>query len=232
MVTRALKAIASLAFMASSTSFAWQGPFPQVAVTSRPVIDNASTDTPESSPLRRAFLLALTPSLLSVPQIANAATVSSSSNLSFTQTPTGLQYADIKVGSGSPAIQRGSTVSIEYVLSTTGAKFGNKIYSSADAGAPYQWKFGDGSTIPGLEEAVSTMSTGGIRRVIIPSKLAYQANSNSSPTTEECQNGSGLGPRPSVSEKAFHPLMFQRFNNIYCSTDSQPDLAMDVELLN
>lgn len=226
MATRVAKVIASLALMAS-TSFAWQGPFPQ-ALPSRLVTYDSSTDTLESSLLRRAFLLSLTPSLLSVPQIANAVTVSSS-NLSFTQTATGLQYADIKVGPGSPAIQRGSTVSVEYILSTTGAKFGNRIYSSTDAGAPYQWTFGDGSTIPGLEEAVSTMATGGIRRVIIPSKLAYQAAS--SPTTEECQNGLGIGPRPSASEKAFHPLMFQRFNNIYCNADSQPDLIMDVELL-
>ena len=76
------------------------------------------------------------------------------------------------------------------------------------------------------------MSVGGIRRVIIPSKLAYQAkNIKGVPTVEQCQNGEGLGPRPSVSEKAFHPLMFQRFNNIYCSSDSQPDLVLDIELL-
>ena len=93
---------------------------------------------------------------------------------------------------------------------------------------------GDGSTIPGLEEAVSTMAVGGIRKVIIPSKLAYRANGTSPTITQECQNGEGLGPRPSVSEKAFHPLMFQRFNNIYCNgadDGDQPDLVMEIELM-
>lgn len=91
------------------------------------------------------------------------------------------------------------------------------------------------------------MSVGGIRRVIIPSKLAYQAaaeksDNGSAFTVEQCQNGEGLGPRPLASEKAFHPLMFQRFTNIYCSgamdnddgsgsSSQQPDLVMDIELL-
>lgn len=70
-------------------------------------------------------------------------------------------------------------MSIDYVMSTTGARYGSKIYSTQDAGAPYRWKLGDGSTIPGLEEAVRGMSPGGIRRVIIPSKLAYLSASSS-----------------------------------------------------
>ena len=60
-------------------------------------------------------------------------------------------------------------------MSTTGARYGSKIYSTVEAGQPYRWKLGDGSTIPGLEEAVSSMTPGGIRRVIIPAKLAYQS---------------------------------------------------------
>ena len=50
--------------------------------------------------------------------------------------------------------------------------------STQDAGAPYRWTLGDGSTILGLEEAVKGMTAGGIRRVIIPSKLAYQSTSS------------------------------------------------------
>ena len=99
-------------------------------------------------------------------------------NLQFITTPSGLQYADVKTGtSASPT--DGQTVSIDYVMSTTGARYGSKIYSTQDAGAPYRWKLGDGSTIPGLEEAVRSMSPGGIRRVIIPSKLAYLSASSS-----------------------------------------------------
>lgn len=64
-------------------------------------------------------------------------------------------------------------------MSTTGARYGSKIYSTQDAGAPYRWTLGDGSTIPGLEEAVKGMTPGGIRRLIIPPKLAYQSSSSS-----------------------------------------------------
>ena len=84
-----------------------------------------------------------------------------------------MQYADVKLGSSStPSPQNGQTVSIDYVMSTTGARYGSKIYSTVDTGAPYRWKLGDGSTIPGVEEAVRGMNPGGIRRVIIPSKPA------------------------------------------------------------
>jgi hypothetical protein len=166
---------------------------------------------PDTSDLiqRRSFLtsastFAIT-SLLPLP--SNSADVS---NLTFNTSPTGLQYADVKVGSGSSP-SPGSVVSIDYVMSTTGARYGSKIYSTVDAGAPYRWKLGDGSTIPGLEEAVSTMSPGGIRRVIIPSKLAFRANSGS--IVEECQDGKGLGPRPSIADAVGE---FQRFKNIYC----------------
>lgn len=214
----------------ATTSSAWQwSTLPKLKLspnTEVTVTDNAPIIHTPSSPQRRA-LLALTPSLLALP--ANAA--DTAPNLSFTTTPTGLQYADVKLGSG-PQPTQGSTISIDYVMSTTGARYGSKIYSTVDAGAPYRWKLGDGSTIPGLEEAVSTMSPGGIRRVIIPSKLAYQAKSSgvaSLATIEECVDGKGLGPRPSASEAVGE---FQRFKNIYCNPDRQyqPDLVMDVKL--
>jgi peptidylprolyl isomerase len=211
---KATTVITSLALTVTTTS-AWQLP----QGLPKHVIDNALTNT-QPSHQRRAFL-AVAPSLL-IPCIANA----SPSDLSFATTPTGLQYADIKLGSG-PQPMKGSTVSIDYVISTTGSKFGNKIYSTSDAGAPHEWKLGDGSTIPGLEEAVSTMSPGGKRRVIIPPKLAYQASGG----TSDCLEGKGLGPRPAESEAAFHPFMLQRFKNTFCKED-QPDLVLDIELRN
>lgn len=169
---------------------------------------------PKLDTSRRTFLID-TPLTLAaasfLPSSANAA--STVPNLTFTTTTTGLQYADVKPGSGSSPTP-GTTVSIDYVMSTTGARYGSKIYSTVDAGAPYRWKLGDGSTIPGLEEAVSTMSPGGIRRVIIPAKLAYEAKGGDASTIiQECVNGKGLGPRPDISEAVGE---FQRFKNIYC----------------
>ncbi|KAL3797122.1 hypothetical protein HJC23_000460 [Cyclotella cryptica] len=215
----------------ATTSNAWQRPSLLPHAPHVP-IDNSPLTAAPSLPQRRTFLVLATSSLaaLSPITIANAAT--STPNLSYITTPTGLQYADVKLGTG-PQPTAGSTVSIDYVMSTTGARYGSKIYSTVDAGAPYRWRLGDGSTIPGLEEAVSTMSPGGIRRVIIPAKLAYLANGSgvvaSLATIEECQDGKGLGPRPPAAEAVGE---FQRFKNIYCNPDRQyqPDLVMDVKL--
>eukprot|EP00569_Conticribra_weissflogii_P007788 CAMPEP_0171338884 /NCGR_PEP_ID=MMETSP0878-20121228/7600_1 /TAXON_ID=67004 /ORGANISM="Thalassiosira weissflogii, Strain CCMP1336" /LENGTH=244 /DNA_ID=CAMNT_0011840713 /DNA_START=98 /DNA_END=832 /DNA_ORIENTATION=+ len=188
-----------------------------------------------SSSLSRRSLLLQSPLLLllslSPPPPTNAATP----NLTFTTTPSGLQYADVKLGSSSPPTPPtpGQTISIDYVMSTTGARYGTKIYSTLDAGAPYRWNYGDGSTIPGLEEAVATMSPGGIRRVIIPETLGYRAKNKSSSDrmgiVEECVEGRGLGPIPPSKEALGE---FQRFKNIYCNPDRmyQPDLVMDVKL--
>lgn len=162
---------------------------------------------------RRAFLINTSPAIILsaaalLPSQSNAASIVP--DLTYTTSSTGLQYADVKVGTG-PSPSAGTQVSIDYVMSTTGARYGSKIYSTVDAGAPYRWKLGDGSTIPGLEEAVSSMSPGGIRRLIIPAKLAYGAKGSA----DECVDGKGLGPRPSITEAVGE---FQRFKNIYCES--------------
>ena len=203
-------------FLFLSVASAWQAP----KTVNQQVSDHA-----------RRSLIQITPLVVISPffsEVANAAT--DTSNLKFATSSSGLQYADVKEGSSStPSPTDGQIVSIDYVMSTTGARYGSKIYSTVDAGAPYRWKLGDGSTIPGLEEAVKGMNPGGIRRVIIPSKLAYQSAS-SSPTTiiQECE-GKGLGPIPPVESAVGE---FQRFKNIYCNPDRQyqPDLVMDVKL--
>ena len=150
-----------------------------------------------SSPLRRSILLRpLAPSLLVAVVVATTATLPSENadaappppssnappNLDYVTTPTGLQYADVvrpgggvENASSPPPPTNGQIVSIDYVMSTTGARYGSKIYSTVDAGAPYRWTLGDGSTIPGLEEAVRGMRPGGVRRVIIPPGLAYRS---------------------------------------------------------
>ncbi|KAL9181607.1 hypothetical protein ACHAXT_010412 [Thalassiosira profunda] len=189
----------------------------------------SSTDAGIHANPSRRTVLAHAPflALATLPTIARAAPENAAPNLQFTTTSSGLQYADVKPGSASsPSPTKGQAVSIDYVMSTTGARYGSKIYSTQDAGAPYRWTLGDGSTIPGLEEAVQGMTPGGIRRLIIPSKLAYQSASTG--IREECEGGKGLGPIPPASELG----EFQRFKNIYCNPDRvyQPDLVLDVKL--
>ncbi|KAL7525105.1 hypothetical protein ACHAXR_000859 [Thalassiosira sp. AJA248-18] len=190
--------------------------------------DDSASSTSRRSILLHSPLLALTTTFTLPTLAANAAPENPAPNLQFTTSPTGLQYADVKTGSSSvPSPTNGQVVSIDYVMSTTGARYGSKIYSTKDAGAPYRWTLGDGKTIPGLEEAVRGMNPGGIRRLIIPSKLAYQASSGT--IREECESGKGLGPIPPATEALGE---FQRFKNIYCNPDRvyQPDLVMDVKL--
>jgi len=160
-------------------------------------------------------------------------------DLNFITTPSGLQYADAKVGSGPPLTTPGSPLAIDYVMSTTGARYGSKIYSSKESGAPYRWKLGDGSTISGLEQAIAggagvePMRPGGVRRVIIPAALAYQslAQPLDGLQYQNCQDGYGVGPIPPKGEGAVAEY-YQRFKNIYCNANRpyQPDLVMDVKL--
>lgn len=154
-------------------------------------------------------------------------------DLQFVTAKSGLQWADAKVGaSGGSAMVKGSTVSVDYVMSTTGARYGSKIYSTSESNDAYRWTLGDGSTIAGLEQAilggdgVPPMLPGGIRRLIIPSDLGYTALAKD---TFQCKEGGNLGPLPPAST-AFGE--YQRFKNIYCNPNRayQPDIVMDIKL--
>jgi len=175
--------------------------------------------------------------LLSAPPASSAPPVAP--DLQFSTAASGLQWADAKVGSGQP-LKPGSPVAIDYVMSTTGARYGSKIYSSKDSSAPYRWVLGDGSTISGLEQAivgddtVTPMQPGGIRRVIIPPSLGYErlAKPIAGMQIQDCQEGKGgVGPIPPVGEGTAGEY-FQRFKNIYCNANRpyQPDLVMDIKL--
>ena len=146
-----------------------------------------------------------------------------SPSLEFLTASSGLQWADAKVGSG-PAFQKGQRVAIDYVMSTTGARYGSKIDSTKDRNAPYSWTLGDGSTIIGLEEAilggegVLPMLPGGVRRVIVPSKLAYEdlAKPNKNGLQfQDCSTGRGpIPPQEPQSSGDMGAGEFQRFKNI------------------
>ena len=85
-------------------------------------------------------------------------------------TPSGLQYYDIKVGTG-PSPAPGQTADVQY----TGAlPDGTKFDSSYDHGTdPFPFQVGAGRVIKGWDEGVATMKVGGKRRLVIPADLAY-----------------------------------------------------------
>ncbi len=87
------------------------------------------------------------------------------------KTASGLQYWDIKVGTGAEA-KNGSHVTVHYTgWLTTGKKFD----SSVDAGTPYDFTIGRGEVIKGWDEGVAGMKVGGKRQLRIPPDLAYGA---------------------------------------------------------
>ena len=84
-------------------------------------------------------------------------------------TPSGLQYWEIKVGTGDEA-KEGDHVKVHYTGWFTDGK---KFDSSVDAHQPYDFTLGKGDVIKGWDEGVTGMKVGGKRQFRIPPELAY-----------------------------------------------------------
>ncbi len=89
-----------------------------------------------------------------------------------TKTPSGLEYWDIKVGTGAVA-QAGHKVKVDYTGWLTNGK---KFDSSVGTGRPFEFMLGAGQVIKGWDEGVAGMKVGGKRQLRIPSDLAYGAS--------------------------------------------------------
>ncbi len=86
------------------------------------------------------------------------------------KTASGLQYWDIKVGTGEEAKSR-DHVKVHYTgWLTTGKKFDSSV-----GGAPFDFTIGAGDVIKGWDEGVAGMKVGGKRQLRIPPDLAYGA---------------------------------------------------------
>ncbi len=86
-----------------------------------------------------------------------------------TTLPGGLQYWDIKVGTG-PEAKSGSTVKMEYTGWLTDGK---KFDSNAGTGRPFSVKLGAGQVIKGWDQGIPGMKVGGKRQLRIPPDMAY-----------------------------------------------------------
>ena len=85
-----------------------------------------------------------------------------------TKTTSGLQYWDIKPGTGEEA-KSGSKVKVHY----TGWLTSGKKFDSSVGSAPYDFTLGQGEVIKGWDEGVAGMKVGGKRQLRIPPELAY-----------------------------------------------------------
>jgi FKBP-type peptidyl-prolyl cis-trans isomerase FkpA len=85
------------------------------------------------------------------------------------KTDSGLQYWDIKVGTGAIA-NDGDHVKVHYTGWFTNGK---KFDSTVDANQPYSFTLGKGDVIKGWDEGIAGMKVGGKRQLRIPPELAY-----------------------------------------------------------
>ncbi|MBZ5523075.1 MAG: FKBP-type peptidyl-prolyl cis-trans isomerase [Acidobacteriia bacterium] len=86
-------------------------------------------------------------------------------------TPSGLQYWDIRVGTGAVA-EKGKKVVVQYTGWLTDGK---KFDSSVDRYRPFVFVLGAGGVIRGWDEGVAGMKAGGKRQLRIPPELGYGA---------------------------------------------------------
>jgi len=86
-----------------------------------------------------------------------------------TKTASGLEYWDIKVGTG-PVAHSGQRVQVQYTGWLTNGK---KFDSSVGTGRPFEFTLGAGQVIKGWDEGIAGMKPGGKRQLRIPPGLAY-----------------------------------------------------------
>ena len=84
-------------------------------------------------------------------------------------TASGLEYWNIKMGTGALAIP-GKKVKVDYTGWLTNGK---KFDSSVGTGQPYEFTLGNGEVIKGWDEGIQGMKVGGKRQLRIPPQLAY-----------------------------------------------------------
>jgi hypothetical protein len=180
---------------------------------------------------RRSVLFAPAVTAAAVTLTQQPAFAATSNGLPLATAPSGLKWADAKVGSGQ-AFKSGKNASIDYSMASTGGR-NPQLYSTKTTGAPYRWTLGDGSTIAGIEEAIlgdgkdiPPMLPGGIRRVVVPQTLGYVSLAV---PNAKCDDASAIGPIPPI-EADFGA--FNRWKQLYCNPriPYQPDLVLDIKL--
>jgi peptidylprolyl isomerase len=124
------------------------------------------------------FILLLLVSITLIAQMKNLALAKSSDKKSSgptkvsgkpVTTPSGLQYWDLKIGTGTVA-GASKQVKVHY---TGWLLDGKKFDSSVDSGKPFEFELGTGQVIKGWDQGIVGMKVGGKRQLRIPPALGY-----------------------------------------------------------
>jgi len=110
----------------------------------------------------------------------------------YQKLPSGVIYADLRKGNGEPVAQ-GSRVNLQWVLRKSNGYFVDS--SAVSDSVPFIFSVGNGTAIQGLDEGVRGMQAGGVRRILIPPRLAYTTG------VEDGKPGPlpvGYGPRQQI----------------------------------
>lgn len=104
-----------------------------------------------------------------VPLLCDKDCVANLDKIPLQTTESGLQYRDIKVGQG-PSPPVGFQVTVNYIaMFPDGRVFDNSLLRPE----PYDVRIGTGMLVPGLDEGILTMKTGGVRRLYVPGELSF-----------------------------------------------------------
>ena len=90
---------------------------------------------------------------------------------SYTTTDSGLQYADLRPGSGATP-SKGQKVTVHYNGWLTNGKL---FDSSHKRSKPFTFELGRRKVIRGWDEGVASMQVGGLRQLKVPPALGYGA---------------------------------------------------------
>lgn len=119
--------------------------------------------------MKKFTLLFLSLALLTACQSAAVESTSTSESISLNSENMQLVTEDITVGTGETA-EAGDLVSVHYTGTLTD---GTKFDSSKDRGTPFNFTLGAGQVIEGWDKGVAGMKVGGVRKLTIPSSMAY-----------------------------------------------------------
>ncbi|CAL5219455.1 g1290 [Coccomyxa viridis] len=108
-------------------------------------------------------------------------------------TRSGLKIADVRIGGGT-SVNQGMLVILDYRATANGAVFED----TKARGKPIVFRYGSrpftGGLCKGVEEALSTMRTGGVRKVIVPPELGFGDQGTVLRPTEHVPTKQGVVP--------------------------------------